>query len=60
MKVHKIEAFSILRNYYILIYISRTTCRSGFTTLPPVLLQEQPAVVLLLERALVFLVASYR
>jgi hypothetical protein len=28
-------------------------CRSGFVTLPPVLLQEQPAVVLLLERALV-------
>jgi hypothetical protein len=24
-------------------------CRSGFTTLPPVPLQEQPAVVLLLE-----------
>jgi hypothetical protein len=59
MKVHKIEAFSILRNYYILIYISRTTCRNGFTTLSPVLLQEQPAVVLLLERALISLVASY-
>jgi hypothetical protein len=28
-------------------------CRSGFTTLPPVLLQEQPVVVLLLERDLV-------
>jgi hypothetical protein len=28
-------------------------CRSGFVTLPPVLLQEQPAVVLLLEGALV-------
>jgi hypothetical protein len=28
-------------------------CRSGFMTLPPVLLQEQPVVVLLLERALV-------
>jgi hypothetical protein len=27
--------------------------RSGFTTLPPVPLQEQPAVVLLLKRALV-------
>jgi hypothetical protein len=25
--------------------------RSGFTTLPPTLLQEQPAVVLSLERA---------
>jgi hypothetical protein len=30
-----------------------TVCRSGFTTLPPVLVQEQPAVVLLLESALV-------
>jgi hypothetical protein len=30
-----------------------TWCRSGFTTLPPVLLQEQPAVVLCMERALV-------
>jgi hypothetical protein len=28
-------------------------CRSGFTTLPLVLLMEQPAVVLLLERVLV-------
>jgi hypothetical protein len=28
-------------------------CRSGFTTLPPVPLQEQPAVVFLLGRALV-------
>jgi hypothetical protein len=28
-------------------------CRSGFATLPPVLLQEQSAVVLLLEGALV-------
>jgi hypothetical protein len=28
-------------------------CRSGFMTLPPVLLQEQPTVVLLLEGALV-------
>jgi hypothetical protein len=28
--------------------------RSGFVTLPPVLLQKQAAVVLLLERALVF------
>jgi hypothetical protein len=28
-------------------------CRSSFATLPPVLLLEQPAVVLLLERALV-------
>jgi hypothetical protein len=28
-------------------------CRSGFTTLPPVLLQEHPVVVLLLERVLV-------
>jgi hypothetical protein len=28
-------------------------CRSSFTTLPPVLLQEHPVVVLLLERALV-------
>jgi hypothetical protein len=28
-------------------------CRSGFTTLPPVLLQEQPAVVILLESAFV-------
>jgi hypothetical protein len=27
-------------------------CRSGFTTLSPMLLREQPAVVLLLERAL--------
>jgi hypothetical protein len=27
----------------------RAKCRSGFTTLPPVPLQEQPAVVLLLE-----------
>jgi hypothetical protein len=31
----------------------RAKCRSGFTTLPPVPLQEQPAVVLLLEGALV-------
>jgi hypothetical protein len=29
----------------------RAKCRSGFTTLPPVPLQEQPAVVRLLERA---------
>jgi hypothetical protein len=28
-------------------------CRSGFATLPPVPLQEQPAVVLLLEGSLV-------
>jgi hypothetical protein len=28
-------------------------CRSGFATLPPVLLQEQSAVVLLLDGALV-------
>jgi hypothetical protein len=28
-------------------------CRSGFTTLPPVPLQEQPVVVFLLEGALV-------
>jgi hypothetical protein len=28
-------------------------CQSGFATLPSVLLQEQPAVVLLLERTLV-------
>jgi hypothetical protein len=28
-------------------------CRSGFVTLPPVPLQEQPVVVLLLEGALV-------
>jgi hypothetical protein len=27
----------------------RVKCRSGFTTLPPVPLQEQPVVVLLLE-----------
>jgi hypothetical protein len=27
----------------------RAKCRSGFTTLPPVPLQEQPTVVLLLE-----------
>jgi hypothetical protein len=27
----------------------RAKCRSGFTTLPPVPLQEQPIVVLLLE-----------
>jgi hypothetical protein len=31
----------------------RNTCRSGFTILLPVLPQEQSAVVLLLERALV-------
>jgi hypothetical protein len=31
-----------------------TKCRSGFTTLPPVLLQGPPTVVLLLERVLVF------
>jgi hypothetical protein len=31
----------------------RVKCRSGFVTLPPVLLQEQSAVVLLLEGALV-------
>jgi hypothetical protein len=29
------------------------TCRSDFTTLPPVLLQEQPVMVLLLESTLV-------
>jgi hypothetical protein len=29
------------------------TCRSGFTTLPPVLLQKQPIVILLFERDLV-------
>jgi hypothetical protein len=34
------KSYVILHNYY---------CRSGFTTLPPVPLQEQPAVVLLLE-----------
>jgi hypothetical protein len=28
-------------------------CRSGFTALPPALLQEQPAVVFCLKRALV-------
>jgi hypothetical protein len=33
--------------------ISFGICRSGFITLPPVLLPEQPDVVLLLERALV-------
>jgi hypothetical protein len=32
----------------------RVKCRSGFVTLPPVLLQEQVAVVLLLEGVLVF------
>jgi hypothetical protein len=31
----------------------RAKCQSGFTTLPPALLQEQPAVVLYLEMALV-------
>jgi hypothetical protein len=31
----------------------RAKCRSSFMTLSPVLLQEQPTVVLLLERALV-------
>jgi hypothetical protein len=31
----------------------RIKCRSGFTTLPPALLQEQLAVVLCLEMALV-------
>jgi hypothetical protein len=31
----------------------RAKCRSGFATLPPMLPQEQPTVVLLLERALV-------
>jgi hypothetical protein len=30
-----------------------TKCQSGFMTPPPVLLQEQPAVVLLLKRTLV-------
>jgi hypothetical protein len=29
--------------------IPDSICRSGFTTLPPVSLQEQPVVVLLLE-----------
>jgi hypothetical protein len=33
--------------------ISFEICRSGFITIPPVLLPEQPDVVLLLERALV-------
>jgi hypothetical protein len=31
----------------------REDCRSGFTTLPPVLLQEQPVMILLLEGALI-------
>jgi hypothetical protein len=31
----------------------RVKCQSGFMTLPPVLLQEQSTVVLLLERTLV-------
>jgi hypothetical protein len=31
----------------------RTKCRNGFATLPPVLPQEQPAMVLLLDRALI-------
>jgi hypothetical protein len=31
----------------------RAKCRSGVTTLPPVLLQEQPAIIFLLKRALV-------
>jgi hypothetical protein len=39
-------SFSLLKSTY-------NSCRSGFTTLPPVPLQEQPAVVLLLEGALV-------
>jgi hypothetical protein len=34
-------------------FIARCWCRTSFTTLPSVLLQEQPAVVLLLEGDLV-------
>jgi hypothetical protein len=32
--------------------MQKSTCRSGFMTLPPVLLQEQPAVVLLWGKTL--------
>jgi hypothetical protein len=32
---------------------SHAKCRIGFTTLPSMMLQEQPAMVLLLERGLV-------
>jgi hypothetical protein len=39
--------------YYLNAGLTKEDCGSGFTTLPPVLLQKQPAVVLLLERALV-------
>jgi hypothetical protein len=41
----------LFRSYYHTFLMNRviTMCRSGFTTLPPVPLQEQPAVVLLLE-----------
>jgi hypothetical protein len=35
------------------VHVMRVNCRSGFATLPPVPLQEQPAVVLLLEGVLV-------
>jgi hypothetical protein len=38
----------------------RAKCQSSFATLPPVLLQEQPAVVLLLERALISLAMDER
>jgi hypothetical protein len=42
--VEKMECFSFVFNMKM--------CRSGFTTLPPVLLQEQPTMFLLWARAL--------
>jgi hypothetical protein len=41
---HSLSLKKFISNYFAL-YL----CRSGFTTLPPVPLQEQPTVVLLLE-----------
>jgi hypothetical protein len=38
-----------LKGFPLLFTSKSARCRSGFTTLPPVLLQEQPVVVLLLE-----------
>jgi disease resistance protein RPM1 len=35
------------------LFVSKVFCRNGFTTLPSVLIQKQPAVILLLERVLV-------
>jgi hypothetical protein len=46
------EATLILLILLLLLLLLKGSCRSGFAILLPVLLQEQPAVVLLLERVL--------